>query len=291
MIGCASAAVVLLTKTGGDMRMWSLRAWTFISVMAALTPSEAAGQQPTRGTVVDLSYPAEALAARVTGTVVVRVTTDASSRVVEAEALSGPLILRQAAVANVGQWTLWTGLRAPAPRTDFIAYHFEIDQGRCNDDSRSVFRVSHGNLAVITACSGADRKAVVPPPDDAPVVSYGATPRYPEIARRARVEGAVILDLSVDATGQVTDVRILRGIPLLNDVAVDHAKTWRVQTTSALRKIFVYEFILDVSVCAPVEHSAFRRVTVDHLRLVACSPTVEANVTDVPLNNGTGIRR
>jgi TonB family protein len=282
---------VLLPKRGVDMRMWRLRGWMFITAMAALTPSVATGQQPTRGTFVDLGYPTEALAARVTGTVVVRVTTDASSRVVEAEALSGPAILRPAVVANVRQWTLRTGRRAPAPRTDFIAYHFEIEHGRCHDDSRSLFRVVRDSLAVITACSGPDREAVVSPRDDAPVVSYATTPQYPEIARRARVEGTVILDLSVGATGQVTDVRILRGIPLLNDTAVDNAKTWRVQTTSALRKIFVYEFLLDISGCAPVEHSAFRWVTVDHLRLVACSPTVEINVTDGPLNNGTGSRR
>jgi TonB family protein len=47
---------------------------------------------------------------------------------------------------------------------------------------------------------------------------------YPDDARRARIGGKVILDLSVGADGTVTGVRLLRGVPRLNDVAIDAVK-------------------------------------------------------------------
>ena len=39
-------------------------------------------------------------------------------------------------------------------------------------------------------------------------------PVYPDRARRAGVEGTVLLDVTIDASGRVTDVVVLRGLPL-----------------------------------------------------------------------------
>jgi TonB family protein len=49
---------------------------------------------------------------------------------------------------------------------------------------------------------------------------------YPEIARQAAVEGAVILEAKIDVEGRVKDVRILRSIPLLNQAAIDALRQW-----------------------------------------------------------------
>jgi TonB family protein len=257
--------------------MERLGAFVFLTVMA-LTPSTATGQQATApefgaGTFVDLSYPADALAARVAGTVAVRVTTDASSRVVEAEALSGPALLRPAAVANARQWTLWTAGRfAPAPRTDVIAYQFVIDHAKCNDDSRSLFRMHKRSLATITACTGPGRGIAAIAPDNVPLESHGTVPRYPQIAKSARVTGVVVLDLSIAADGQVTEARVLGGVPLLSDAAIAHAKTWRVRTTSARRGVVVYEFAFEDVLCKPGtwDEWSFHRVSTDHVRLSVC---------------------
>jgi protein TonB len=51
-------------------------------------------------------------------------------------------------------------------------------------------------------------------------------PDYPEIARQARVEGAVILEATTDVFGRVTGVRVLRSIPLLDAAAVDAVRQW-----------------------------------------------------------------
>jgi TonB family protein len=51
-------------------------------------------------------------------------------------------------------------------------------------------------------------------------------PVYPEIARRARVEGAVILEATTDTYGRVASVKVLRGIPLLDQSAIDALRQW-----------------------------------------------------------------
>ena len=56
-------------------------------------------------------------------------------------------------------------------------------------------------------------------------------PVYPEAARAARVDGTVILEATIDATGRVRDVRVLRSIPLLDRAAVEAVSGWRYAPT------------------------------------------------------------
>ncbi len=51
-------------------------------------------------------------------------------------------------------------------------------------------------------------------------------PRYPEIARQARVEGLVIVEAETDVSGHVQNVKILRSIPLLDQAAIDAVRQW-----------------------------------------------------------------
>jgi protein TonB len=56
-------------------------------------------------------------------------------------------------------------------------------------------------------------------------------PVYPELAKRARVSGVVILQVTVDEEGSVSEVRVLRGHPLLDDEAVRAVKQWKYSPT------------------------------------------------------------
>jgi protein TonB len=51
-------------------------------------------------------------------------------------------------------------------------------------------------------------------------------PQYPDIAKQARVQGVVILECTISPQGRVSDVKILRGIPLLNEAALTAVKQW-----------------------------------------------------------------
>jgi TonB family protein len=50
-------------------------------------------------------------------------------------------------------------------------------------------------------------------------------PRYPDLARVARVQGNVILDIAVDPNGRIHCIKS-NGNPLLEEAAIQAAKTW-----------------------------------------------------------------
>jgi uncharacterized protein (TIGR02246 family) len=56
-------------------------------------------------------------------------------------------------------------------------------------------------------------------------------PDYPDEAKRQRVSGVVILECTIGPNGDVTSVKVLRGIPLLDQAAVDAVSQWRYEPT------------------------------------------------------------
>jgi outer membrane biosynthesis protein TonB len=249
-----------------------MRSATLASILLITTATTVWSAWPQRPQVfVDLVYPSQALAARQVGVVVVRVATDAKGRVIEAEPLSGPATLRTAAVDNSKRWTLAAGAR-----TDVLVYRFEIDDGLCNDDRRSLFRLMNPNLAVITACSSRSG-AIIEGPSEVLAISTGKTPDYPIIARNSRLTGAVVLELSISADGGVESVRALNDLQFFAPIAVAHVQTWRLRTTHARRAFLVYEFALDHRACSAETNTAFWRVTAGVFRLSACSPLVQVD--------------
>jgi TonB family protein len=60
----------------------------------------------------------------------------------------------------------------------------------------------------------------------APTKVRDVRPVYPPEALGARVQGVVILEAVIDASGSVRDARVLRSIPLLDQAAVDAVQQW-----------------------------------------------------------------
>lgn len=50
---------------------------------------------------------------------------------------------------------------------------------------------------------------------------------YPEEARAAGVSGMVVVEIVVDAQGDVRSARVLRSIPQLDEAAVGAVKQWK----------------------------------------------------------------
>lgn len=76
------------------------------------------------------------------------------------------------------------------------------------------------------------------PADDEPIVVGGLVkkpeilvktqPRYTELARRANIEGVVILKAVIDERGYVTDLQVIKDLPMgLDKAAMDAVRTWR----------------------------------------------------------------
>jgi protein TonB len=88
---------------------------------------------------------------------------------------------------------------------------------------------------VVGGVVGGIPEAPAPPPTEAvrvggnikePKKVKNVNPAYPEIAKQARVQGVVILECTISPQGKVADVKVLRGIPLLDAAAIDAVKQW-----------------------------------------------------------------
>ena len=62
----------------------------------------------------------------------------------------------------------------------------------------------------------------------APEKVFSPQPAYTEIARKARIQGVVIVQAIIDKQGNVTNVKVLKGLPMgLDQAAVESIKTWK----------------------------------------------------------------
>ncbi len=51
-------------------------------------------------------------------------------------------------------------------------------------------------------------------------------PAYPDLAVKAHVEGLVIIEATIDVRGRVTDAKVLRGVPMLDEAALEAVRKW-----------------------------------------------------------------
>jgi len=75
-----------------------------------------------------------------------------------------------------------------------------------------------------------------------PVLLDGPQPRYTETARRAGVQGTVVVEAIIDEQGRVTNASILKALPMgLDQAAVEAVKSWRFKpATLAGRAVKVF---------------------------------------------------
>ena len=63
----------------------------------------------------------------------------------------------------------------------------------------------------------------------APALVHRVEPDYPAVAVAGKITGTVILEATVDQTGTVTDVDVLRSIKVLDQAAIKAVSQWRYQ--------------------------------------------------------------
>jgi len=107
----------------------------------------------------------------------------------------------------------------------------EAERSRIEDASgQRTPPVTAGATAGVTAgVVGGDLPVRLP--SGPPRKVHDVRPVWPDEARRAGVQGIVIVEFTVDVDGTVANARILRGIPLLEKAALDCVRQWRYEPT------------------------------------------------------------
>jgi len=61
----------------------------------------------------------------------------------------------------------------------------------------------------------------------APRKTEDMRPIYPDIARQARIEGTVVMEAVLDPSGRVTQLHVIKSVPMLDQAALDAVRQWR----------------------------------------------------------------
>ena len=64
-----------------------------------------------------------------------------------------------------------------------------------------------------------------------PVKIHDVPPVYPPAAREAGVQGLVILEATIDPTGEVSEIEVLKSVPELDEAAIAAVEQWRYEPT------------------------------------------------------------
>src|SRR5258706_15444471 len=109
----------------------------------------------------------------------------------------------------------------------------------------------------------------VVPPNDEPILKNPGSPKYPPLARVARVQGKVILEFVVNHDGDVASVMVVSGPAMLSEVAAYIVNTWKFQMPKSnsledLHLETVFDYVLDDGSAGsqpPVVFDSFHHVT------------------------------
>jgi TonB family protein len=143
------------------------------------------------------------------------------------------------AVAKLQEATKDAGVLVAQPVGDVDVYREKVMEACAQVEAAEA--AAGTSEAPGEAVSGERGLPDAPPPPVDPVRVGGTikeprklknvNPEYPGIARQARVQGVVILEATIGPQGHVTEVRVLRGIPLLDQAAIDAVKQWEYTPT------------------------------------------------------------
>jgi protein TonB len=222
---------------------------------------------PRRVNVVNAEYPQEARAQNATGVVTVQVTLDAVGRVAESRATrlhvrgagweigmdtvtseglekllanvnvaeARPVVdaFIHSAVAAVQQWRYDPPFQAPISFPVTISFSLGATESTPGIPPPPPPPPPPGSEAQVDQSAGwtADGALRVGGGIKPPKKIRDVRPAYPPVARDAGVQGVVIIEARIGPDGHVTDARVLKSIPLLDEAALDAVKQWEFTPT------------------------------------------------------------
>lgn len=205
---------------------------------------------PRRTFSVPPAYPAEASGISAVGTVSLVATIDETGRIVEIRKAREPLVLTQSTPQNptavriagealvrdaAGALRRWTyDPPAKGPLAFTVSFSFKPGAEPTTTQSASVPPSGVTNLSTFVNAPGTPgtmQPVRVGGQIKAPTQIKKVQPVYPAEAQAAKVQGIVIMEATIGVDGRVTDAKVLRSVPLLDQAAVDAVRQWEYTPT------------------------------------------------------------
>lgn len=162
--------------------------------------------------VVTPTYPDEARNNHVEGTVLLRVSVAPDGSVSSADRMGGEPQLAESAIAAAKQWKYQPFINCGKPvegqALERVKYSLSDPAGSVEVLKRSeTVRISSG-----VAASNVVSKVI---------------PQYPPEARKAGIQGVVVLLIKIDKQGRTHDLQFVSGVPQLADASIEAVKQWQ----------------------------------------------------------------
>jgi TonB family protein len=166
-------------------------------------------------------YPPLARQARIQGTVVLKIVINKDGDVRDVQLFSGHPMLAPAAIAAVKQWKYQPYTQggevvevSTTVRVNFTLAGEPVPTGMAGDTPGGAIDTPPGYERVSEAKMRTLRIQKI-------------DPQYPPLALQAHIQGPVVLDLLISAAGEVENVRLVSGHPMLAPASVEAAKQWK----------------------------------------------------------------
>ncbi len=158
-------------------------------------------------------YPEAAQKAGIQGKVILEAVTDVYGRVADIAKVEGHPLLNEAAVEALKQWVyepfIIKGIPQAVKFTVIVYFNLNADRDKKEGEEK------------------AESEPVKPSADQKPKLIKKIDPVYPEKARKAKIEGRVIIEAVADLKGDVAKITKVTGHPVLVEAALEAVKQWK----------------------------------------------------------------
>lgn len=147
------------------------------------------------------------------GTVVLDAIVNKAGRIESLQMMSGHPLLVPAALAAVKQWRYRPYEVNGIPRA--VKATIRVEFSNESEDGSETSALQAESPVLLTWEDMRER------------LVYRVTPIYPPLARQARIQGTVLLRIIINKLGEVRDVELVSGHPMLAPAAVAAVRKWR----------------------------------------------------------------
>lgn len=178
---------------------------------------------------IDAVYPSTALQAGIQGFVLLNVRIDKDGNVAEVTLVSGHPLLVQAAMDAVKQWKYQPYLLNGAPTELETTVHLRFDLsggGNVIEPEASMTELAPA-IPADTAGPEVPKRVRISQGVATALVADKVQPEYPAEAREQHIQGSVLLQVIISEEGNVENLQLISGHPLLAAAAIDAVKQWK----------------------------------------------------------------